>query len=123
MKSAPDEDHRPVLHVLQVEHPGVLGLLPLDGRADQLVNVALVDLGVPQRVHQVDLGLTEEADLEASIRRHPQPVARAAKVLRHRGDEADLPAESGHVVQLGRVVLVLGHSAVTKIDACRLDNR
>jgi len=62
--SASDEYHGSVLHVLQVEHSGVLGLLPLDRLSDDLQQpgVALAELA--QSVAQTHLGVAEKTHLK-----------------------------------------------------------
>lgn len=58
----------------------------------------------PQGIPQRDFRVAKEAHLQVSIGRDAQPVAAAAKVLRHGRDEANLAAEARHSVRLRGIV-------------------
>lgn len=103
----------------------MLLLFSLDCRRNQAAQVVLGTSGA-QCVAQRNLGIAEQAHLQVTIGRDAQSVATAAKVFRHRADEAQLTSEARHLERFGgvvwtvvegrtiRVALVNGGQSLTK---------
>mmetsp|Transcript_10732 Transcript_10732/g.26446 ORF Transcript_10732/g.26446 Transcript_10732/m.26446 type:complete len:228 (+) Transcript_10732:375-1058(+) len=107
--SAANGDHRPVLCGGQLKHARVRGALAAHRRAYDGGQVIVA--GAPaHRVTQRHLVGSKQAHLERPVRQQPQPVAVAAKVGRHGGDE-------GERARVARHPEVLGHLAARVLDA------